>query len=235
MKRKEMDVIGKALKEAWPNGAESKEHWGIWVNGAEDQPLPVSMFFRSYHRMKKYEKIALAQCRGRVLDLGAGAGAHAVVLQKRGYPVTAVEASAGACEIMQLRGVDNVVCGSWQSFDEKNFDTVIALMNGTGLAGSREQFSVFLKKIRKSLNPGGQLLIDSTDISYFFEERGEPLSKRTGEVTYWMEYRGEQGVPFPWLYLDQKAMKKAASKCGFQSQVLFESDDTHYLARLVKA
>lgn len=235
MKRKEVDIIGIALKDAYSNASASQEQWAVWVNGVEDQPMPVSLFFRSYHRMKKYEKIALAHCRGKVLDLGAGAGAHALVLQKRGFSVSALESSKGACDIMRQRGVEKVINGSWQTLEATKFDTALALMNGTGLAGTLDQFPIFLRKIKKQLNVGGQLLIDSTDISYFFEEHNMPIHAAAGEVTYELEYKGSRGKPFQWLYLDQATMKKAATKCGFQSQVLFESDDTHYLARLVKA
>ena len=94
--------------------------------------------------MPNWEQKALEACYGEVLDIGAGAGSHALHLQNIGLDVTAMDISPGAIEIMQSRGVENIVHGSIWDFTNRKFDTLLLLMNGnwTGRRSQRTQ-SVF--------------------------------------------------------------------------------------------
>ena len=76
----------------------------------DDDEMPVAHLFRSYHEMPPLEQRALNEARGKVLDVGAGAGCHALALQERGFDVMAVDISPLSCETMKERGVANVEC-----------------------------------------------------------------------------------------------------------------------------
>jgi SAM-dependent methyltransferase len=116
--------------------------------------------------MLKYEKIALKECQGKVLDLGCGAGCHALYLQGKGHEVTAVEISRKSAEVAQARGVEKVINEDWRNLSLKNFDTVLVLMNGMGLAESPAELNIMFRKLKGFLSKSGSILIDSTDVTY---------------------------------------------------------------------
>ena len=230
-----MDIFGQAFRDYvnGDTGAAIKVHLDI----TEPEELPVSYFFRTYHAMPRWEQIALDSCVGLILDAGAGAGAHALALQERGYDVVAIDLSPGAVEIMKERGVKNALCIDFFQFAEKGFDTLLFLMNGAGMAGKLSGLEKLFNHARKLLNPGGQILLESTDLIYLFEEEDGsyllPMRENYyGEVTYKLEYKGRKGRPFPWLFVDFDNLAEAAQKAGFTFELLFLGETHNYLARL---
>lgn len=230
-----MDIIGKAFRDFLDGDAKAviKVHLDI----TEPDELPVSYFFRSYDKMPKWEQIAIDSCYGRVLDAGAGAGAHALELQAKGLNVTAIDLSPGAVEIMRERGVQNAFCQDFFQFDEKDFDTLLFLMNGAGMAGKLKGLKKLFSHAKKLLNPDGQILIESTDLMYLFEEEDGsyliPIRENYyGEVSYHLEYKGNKAKPFPWLFVDFDHLAEAAQKEGFSFELLYMGETHNYLARL---
>jgi SAM-dependent methyltransferase len=184
-----------------------------------------------------WEQLALHQCRGRVLDAGAGAGAHTLALQQKGFEVTAIDLSPGAVEVMKELGVKNALCQDFFHFRESGFDTLLLLMNGAGMAGKLEGLRKLLSHAKKMLNPKGQILIESTDLIYLFQEEDGsyliPMRENYyGEVSYQLEYKGRKGRPFPWLFVDVDNLAVAAEKEGFGMELLFVGETNNYLARL---
>jgi 2-polyprenyl-3-methyl-5-hydroxy-6-metoxy-1,4-benzoquinol methylase len=99
----------------------------------ERDEVPVSYFFRRPSEFPSLEWTALDLCRGRVLDVGAGSGCHSLVLQERGFDVTAIEVLPSLVRILEERGVKQVEAASWMDVDAGSFDTVLMMMNGLGL------------------------------------------------------------------------------------------------------
>ena len=120
--------------------------------------------------MPELEVLALQQCRGSVLDVGAGAGCHALALQRRGLQVTALDISEGAVEAMQRQGVRQVLRQDIFQLKGAAYDTLLMLMNGIGIAGTLEGLERFLEHAKTLLRPGGQILLESSDILYMYEE-----------------------------------------------------------------
>src|SRR6201996_6090763 len=99
------------------------------------EEMPVKIYFRDMEAMPELEWIALQQCRGKILDIGAGAGSHALALQQLGQDITALDISPLLVKLMEQRGVKKVVRGDFfdMSGSGDTYDTLLLLMNGVGL------------------------------------------------------------------------------------------------------
>lgn len=227
-----MDIYGQALKEEF-EGIKSET---LWLHNSYDEPeiMPTDIFFRGAEDMPELELIALQHCRGHVLDVGAGTGSHALLLQQnKDLDVTALDNSHEACKIMRLRGVKNVIETNFPDPTIGKFDTLLFMMNGIGITGSIKGLQKFLKEARSYLNPGGQLLFDSSDISYLFEQGIEmPLNHYYGEVQYQYEYKFNKGNWFKWIFVDQHTLHKVAQETGWKMSLLHEDENDQYLVRL---
>lgn len=231
------DPLGQALLD-YHHGQQNAA-LTVHSNVADEEPLPAAYFFRSLWEMPELERTALEECRGRVLDLGAGAGCHALELQSRGFQVKAVDVSAGAVQVMQDRGVREVACHNLYdaALTHEKYDTLLMLMNGLGLVGTLEGLERFLKHAPALLAPGGQILATSSDISYLYEDEDGALvfdlnGPYYGEVEYTMSYGNQQGPTFPWLFADPSLVQDYAEEAGFEVEFLGEDDQQQFLVRL---
>lgn len=199
--------------------------------GSTDE-MPVDIFFREEDEMPDLELCALEVCRGKILDIGAGAGCHSLVLQERGKQVEALEISKVFIEILLLQGVENIYHDDIYDFTSSKFDTLLVLMNGVGLAGTLDNFPVFLSQLKKIIQPNGQLLIDSSDINYAYKGISLPNNHYLGEIKYRYSYKKEIGEWFNWLYLDKNLLMEEATKQGWKTEVLFEDEFDQFLCQL---
>jgi SAM-dependent methyltransferase len=225
-----MDVFGEALKDQFTKPPSET----LWVHNSYDEPeeMPVDIYFRNESEMPDLELKALELCRGKVLDVGAGVGSHALVLQSRGFDVTGMDISASAVSIMIQRGLEKAVEGNILKYKEDTFDTLLFMMNGIGLTGTIKGLTTFLKDVKSLLNPDGQLIFDSSDLSYLYQEVAFPLAGYYGEVSFRYEYKSVKGNWFKWIYVDQQTLKSLAEKQGWKVEIVFEDDQDQYLARL---
>jgi hypothetical protein len=205
------------------------------ISGIEK--IAVSYLFRSYKKMPELEKKALGLCYGKILDVGACSGSHALELQKKNCDVTALEISPLCCEIMSKRGVNKLVCSDIFEYKNAGYDTVLLLMNGIGIAGTIEGLRTLLTHLRNLLSSEGQIIFDSSDIEYaYFEEDGSKWidlnNDYYGQVNYTMQYKNVKGPKFNWLFIDRIKMSEIASETGFNFSVLAEGDHYDYLGVL---
>ena len=133
----------------------------------EEDEIPLSTLFRKYKEMPEIERKALDMANGKTLDVGAGSGCHSLVLQEKGIDVTAIDISPLSVETMKDRGVKKVIEQDFFTL-KGQYDTILMLMNGIGIVGTLERLPRFFRQLDKILAPGGQLLCDSSDISYVF-------------------------------------------------------------------
>ena len=225
-----MDVFGNALQDQFSNNTADT----LWLHNSYDEPeeMPVDIFFRTEEEMPDIELEAMDLCEGRVLDVGGGAGSHALILQERGFDVVAIDLSTAAVEIMQKRGLKYAIEGDIFSYTGEKFDTLLFLMNGIGLTGTVDNFKTFLNHAKTLLNADGQLLFDSSDITYLYEGTEKPSDKYYGEVSYQYEYKGEKGDWFNWLYIDPQLLKQIARESGWECHLLFDDGQDQYLAEM---
>ncbi len=211
------DPMGAAIRDYFRQGKSAQLK--VLSSLFDDDEMPVAHLFRSYDEMPPLEQRALNEARGKVLDVGAGAGCHALALQERGLDVTAVDISPLSCETMKERGVANVECVNIfnQRFQER-FDTLLLLMNGTGIAGKLSRLPQLLSRLKQLMNPGAQILIDSSDLRYVYEDEDGVLDVDLdgayyGEVDYQMTYRNIIGKSFDWLYADSVVLAESCRQC----------------------
>jgi len=226
-----MDPMGRAIADYWKTKKADKLR--VYSPMFEEDEMPLSTLFRTYESMPEIEKKALDMAKGRTLDAGAAAGCHSLVLQERGIDVTAIDISPLSVETMILRGVKNVREQDFFTLDKEQYETILMLMNGIGIVGSLERMSEFFSQLDKILAPEGQVLCDSSDISYVFE--GDmPDMDYYGEQSFRMQYKNIIGEPFPWLYIDADTLKDMALKNGYEVEVVGEGEHYDYLARITK-
>ena len=232
------DPMGSAIYDWHKNG--KADVLRVISSQFEDDEIPVHDLFREYEDMPELEQEALRLAQGSILDVGAGSGCHSVALQKMGKPVKAIDISPLSVEVMRERGVDAHCLNLYDEAFTERFDTVLMLMNGTGIIGTLENMPAFFARIRQLLNPCGSLLIDSSDLRYLFEEEDGSLmidlaDDYYGLIDYQMVYKDVEGEPFDWLYVDFETLAFYAEECGFEAELLYEGDHYDYLARLTPA
>lgn len=207
------------------------------TNISEADEMSVAYLFRTYQDMPKIEKKALQLAKGKILDVGCGAGSHSLYLQQKGFDVTAIDISPNAIKACQLRGVKDARVQHLLELENEPFDTILLLMNGTGIFGTLAETTKYLQKLKSLLTPNGQILIDSSDIIYMFDQDEDgaymvPAAGYYGELTFNVSYKGQTEDSFPWLYLDYNTLQNAAHANGLQCELLLEGDHFDYLARL---
>lgn len=232
------DPLGRALRDYHGGRTDAEIH--VTCNRADDDVLPVAHLFRTFRQMPRLEQTALRTCRGRVLDVGAGAGAHTLWLQQHHHVVTALDHSAAAVAVMRARGVQDARAEPLADFQGDPYDTVLLMMNGAGLAGTLDALPAFLTRLRGWLRPGGQVLLDSSDLWFLYEEedgsyRIDLNDHYHGEMVYRMHYDGVSSDPFPWLFVGFDLLHDAAQMAGLQAVCLVEGPHHDYLARLTRA
>jgi SAM-dependent methyltransferase len=233
MKENNGDPMGAAIKEY----ASSRKPGDIIVTSdiCEDDIIPVEVLFRKYDEMPELEKIALDRVKGKILDVGAGSGTHALYLQDLGFDVTCIDVSAGAVDVMKKSGLKAEKINFF-SYNKQKFDTLLMLMNGIGIAGKLSNLERTLLHAKSLLNKGGKILCDSSDIKYLYEDEDGSLwmdlnSEYYGNFRFQMKYKKEKGPWFDWLYVDFDSLFTAAKNVGLKAVRLEEIDD-HYIAEL---
>lgn len=230
------DLFGKAILDYQTNN--SPEDLITETNISEADVMDVAYLFRDFLEMPKLEQKALQLAKGKVLDVGCGAGSHAMYLQdKRKLDVHAIDISPNAVEACKLRGVQNATVCNILDLEEERFDTILLLMNGTGIFGTLKETTKYLQKLKSLLNPQGQILIDSSDIIYMFDEDEDgayliPADGYYGELVFTISYKEETEDSFPWLYLDYNTLQNAAHANGLNCKLIMEGEHFDYLAKI---
>lgn len=231
------DLFGKAILDFQTNN--SPEDLITETTISEEDEMSVAYLFRDFFGMPKLEQQALLLSKGKVLDVGCGAGSHSLYLQKeKNLEVTAIDISEKAVEACRLRGISDVLKIDILEFNSiEKFDTILLLMNGTGIFGKLEHVSKYLEKLKSLLAENGQILIDSSDIIYMFDEDEDGGKWITGnayygELEFTISYKGEKEAPFSWLYMDYNTLQNAADANGLQCKLILEGEHYDYLARL---
>lgn len=230
------DPMGTAIADFYAKGQAAKLR--VLSSMFDEDEIPVNQLFRTFDEMPSLEQTALRLAKGKILDCGAGSGCHALALQDMGKHVQAIDISPLSVEVMQKRGVREAF--QINLFDEnylQKFDTILMLMNGSGIIGKLENMSAFFTKMKQLLNPGGCIYMDSSDLRYLFEDEDgsfvlDLAGGYYGEVDFKMQYKQVKGDPFDWLYVDFQTLSFYAAENGFRAELVEEGEHYDYLACL---
>lgn len=233
--QKEKDPMGAAIYEYFKTGKAGKLR--VFSSQFEEDEIPVKELFRTYAHMPVLEQMALELAKGKILDVGAGSGCHSLALQEMGKEVVAIDISPLSVEVMQTRGVDARLVNLFDPHFAERFDTILMLMNGSGIIGRVDNFGTFFQRMKLLLNPGGCILMDSSDLRYLFEDEYgsfvvDLAADYYGQLDFRMQYKQIKGEAFDWLYVDFNTLSLYASQYGFKAELVKEGSHYDYLARL---
>ena len=207
-------------------------------------------YFTLEGQLGELDGLALDHCRGRVLDVGAGAGRHALELERRGREVVAIDLSPICTRLCSMRGVRDARTFDVMSLCDAEtlgrFDTIFFGMQTIGVAGGFETLVRLLERLRPCLAPGGQILADSSALREAWDDGVGARSEASGlsgaaaaadrpeagEIVLRTRYRGWFGAAFPWIYLGAKHLNEAAARAGFSAEVLGSVESGEFLAVL---
>ena len=234
--RSDQDPMGQAIADYHATGKASRLR--VFSPMFDEDEIPVATLFRTLDEMPAIEQEALKVASGHILDVGAGAGCHTLALQAMEKRVTAIDISPLAVETMRQRGVRDVLEQDFFTFDGQ-YDTILMLMNGIGIVGTISRLPAFFMQVNHLLAPGGQLLCDSSDLCYLYEDEDgiidlTGIEGYYGELTYQMQYKSIKGEPFPWLFIDAETLREQAATHGFHCDILMRGPHYDYLARLTR-
>ena len=233
------DLFGKAILDFQTNNSP-----GVLITEttiSEEDEMSVAYLFRSYEEMPKMEQRSLQLAKGKILDVGCGAGSHSLTLQNdRNLDVTSIDISPNAIQACTLRGLKKATVQDVMTLENEKFDTILLLMNGAGICGKLKNIPNFLLKLKSLLNLGGQILLDSSDIIYMFDDDSEdsdvgkwvPGEGYYGEIVFTISYKGEKEKPFDWMFIDYNTLQNAAFANGLQCELIMEGEHYDYLAKL---
>ncbi len=232
------DIIGTALQDYY-NGNYSEDIF-TETNISEEDELPLSYLFRTFKEMPEIERKALKSTKGKTLDVGCGAGSHSLYLQEKHFDVMAIDTSKGAIEVCKLRGVKDAKNIDLLQLENETFDTILLLMNGTGIFKNLESTSRYLQHLKSLLNPNGQILIDSSDLRYMYDSTEDggimvPADRYYGELEFTMRYKKMESESFEWLYIDERTFERICTLNHLNFEVIARGSNFDYLAKITLA
>ena len=152
------DLFGKAILDYQTGNA--PENLITETSISEEDEMSVAYLFRSFNEMPKLEQKALELAKGKILDVGCGAGSHSLYLQnEKKLDVTSIDISEKAIETCKLRGIKNARVQDVLTLEGEKYDTIISLMNGVGIFGKLQNCNKFLSKLKSLLNPFSAIFI----------------------------------------------------------------------------
>jgi SAM-dependent methyltransferase len=201
-------------------------------------------YFSEYRAWSEKERQALKLVKGRVLDVGCGAGRHALYLQSKGYDVTGIDNSPGAVKVSKKRGLKKAKLLSIEEVDKlkaNSFDTIILLGNNFGLFGGKKQAKVILKSLYKVTSPEARIIAENRNpyktknpLHLQYHEFNRKRGRMSGQLRLRLRHDRTIGKWFDYLFVSPEEMKEILKGTGWKVSTIFDERDPVYLAVLEK-
>lgn len=223
------DVFGKGLV-CYLNGDQT----GFLIerdDGYIDEGDHPSHYFKEYSEFLARDRSGLEEVRGRVLDVGCGAGRHCLHLQERGHEVVGVDHSSWAIGVCRKRGVLRCLIASGLAlpFRDSSFDTILLMGNNFGIAGTLAKAKEMLRGFWRVVVKGGIVVVTSrvpeeTDnpVHLKYHQRNRELERPIGQVRIRHKYKESIGEWFDWLMVNPEQMRELGEESGWSLGEVFK-------------
>jgi SAM-dependent methyltransferase len=202
------------------------------------------LYFSEYKDWQKIEKEALKYVRGRVLDIGCGAGRHSLYLQGKGFDVTGIDNSPLAIKISRQRGLKKArVIGIEEvgKFKPDSFDTVIMMGNNFGLFGSFRLAQTLLKKLHRLTSPNALIIAmtrdpyTTTDPAHSaYHKLNRKRGRMPGQLRIRVRYKTVIGNWFDYLLVSKDELREILNGTGWGIERFIDGGDGQYIMLLRK-
>ncbi len=202
-------------------------------------------YFNDYPKWSRAEQRAIKLAKGRVLDIGAGAGRHSLYLQRHGSDVISIDNSLGAIRVCRLRGLKKarvIPIEMIGRFKPNSFDTIVMFGNNFGLFGSSAKARRILKEMYRITSPRGRIIVQSRD-PYKTKDRNHleyhKLNIRRGRMPCQLRIRvrfeKSVGPWFDYLFVSRNEMRNIVKDGGWKiNRFIVDPKSANYIAVLVK-
>lgn len=202
-------------------------------------------YFAEYEQWSPPERQIIQRARGRILDIGCGAGRHALYLQQKGFDVTGIDNSPGAIKVSRLRGLKKALLrpiGEVDKFKPNSFDTILMLGNNFGLFGDAENARLLLEKMTRITASNAQIIAQTRN-PYKTEDRlhldyhklNKKRGRMAGQIRFRVRYRKTVGEWLDYLFVSPDEMKEILKNTDWQiDQLIEQPEDANYFAVINK-
>jgi SAM-dependent methyltransferase len=204
-----------------------------------------AMYFAPFRSWPAHHRAAMRLARGRVLDVGAGAGRVSLYLQERGHEVVAIDNSPGAVEVCRRRGVRDARLLDFADVDASLgvFDTIVMLGNNFGVFGSAAKAKRLLRRLRAQTGEGARMLAESRDVSsgpgadapwhVEYRRRNVERGRLPGQIRIRIRFRKLVGPWMDYPMVSPAELREILDGTGWHLKDTIDSDDT-YIAVIEK-
>lgn len=240
MKSQNKDATGHAVFDAFSGkyGFEVVEREDGYIVGGN-----TAQYFEDYKKWLPHEKQAVKFAKGKILDIGCGAGRHSLYLQSKGFDITGIDISPLLIEVCKKRGIKNAEVLSIEKVDKLNqrFDTLLLLGNNFGLLQNFKKSRQLLKKLYAISTDNALIIAESSD-PYKTEEKANlayqklnlKRGRMAGQRKIRIRYRNFTSDWSDYLGVSKKEMEEIVEGTGWQIKRFFNSERSSYIAIMEK-
>ena len=202
-------------------------------------------YFAGFTDWPEIEQEAFGFVRGRVLDVGAGAGRHALYLQQCGCRVTAIDNSLLAVQVCHERGLDDarvVAIEDIASLQPETFDTILMLGNNFGLFGNARTARRLLRTMGKITNASARIVAETMDplktanpCHLAYHERNRTRGRMPGQVRIRVRFRDVVGPWIHYLFVGEKELAEILEGTGWEIERVIRDETPQYVAVIRRA
>ncbi|MFI5450382.1 MAG: class I SAM-dependent methyltransferase [Candidatus Bathyarchaeia archaeon] len=200
-------------------------------------------YFAEFRNWAARERKAMRFVRGKVLDVGCGAGRAALYLQEQGFDVLGIDLSPLAVKVCKLRGVMKVQLLSATGVDVNlgKFDTILMFGNNFGLLNSFRRGRHLLRKFHQITSDSARIIAESVDpykttdpAHLAYQRRNRSKGRMSGQVRIRIRYRTYATPWFDYLLVSKSEMTRLITGTGWSIERFINSAGPAYMAIIRK-